>query len=170
MQYPHQVVETCLREMFSFKDNGSIDVKVADALLFSNTIEGVTDYYVGDLNSIRKSNVKRLAPECYTKSLWTTTASDFRSFDVLMWEVFSNGKESYYSPDISAEEKTSANGIKRFTCTEDHLNRLEGCPQEYWQVTYKTFNFDDEDRINTVEIELKLNTIYQLMHFDLFRN
>lgn len=38
--------------------------------------------------------VKWLAPECFTKNVWTT-ASDVWSFGILSWEVYNNGREPY---------------------------------------------------------------------------
>uniref|UniRef100_A0A915HNF5 Protein kinase domain-containing protein n=1 Tax=Romanomermis culicivorax TaxID=13658 RepID=A0A915HNF5_ROMCU len=46
------------------------------------------------LKTSQKLPLKWLAPECFTKRMWTL-ASDVWSYGIVMWEVLSDGKEPY---------------------------------------------------------------------------
>jgi len=53
----------------------------------------------GRLQGAYRLPIKWTAPECFEHRVWTK-ASDVWSFGVLVWEVFSKGKEPYSEPDV----------------------------------------------------------------------
>lgn len=157
MQYlhKHHIIHRDLAArnvLVNASEDGSIVAKVSDFGL--SRVDASGNGY--ELKNKQQLPLKWLAPECFTERCWTT-ASDVWSFGILMWEVFTDGKEPYCDMPVPA----GPNGLAKFVSSGNHPTRPEYLRDDLWQVFLRCWHPDRNQRTTMDDVVSDLERIYK---------
>jgi hypothetical protein len=139
-----------------------IIVKISDFGKSRHLKDGADCYVLGDIERMQTFPVKWMSPEALYKFTFSHF-SDVWSFGVLMWEVYSYGKEPY--EDLSSCDIFELKLFKDKPCIPNYLQCPAVCPGEVYQIMCSCWQGRTENRPLFCDIKNSLHN-FKNLHFN----
>lgn len=111
-----------------------------------------------ELTTAQKLPLKWMAPECFTRRLWTT-ASDVWSFGILIWEVFTDALEPY----SDMEELNTATALIKFVSDGGHPAEIPDVSSSVTNLMIRCWAYETVDRPTMAKIILDMERLYPMI-------